>query len=111
MKKQFVVLLLLVVPLFAQNAVEEAKTKIAKQKHELMVEHAKKLLERKAEIEAEMADINQKLATLESGKDVEIPGSWSSGITGGLTYTPSALGYVTGGGGGGSFTCTNCSGH
>lgn len=70
----------LAIPLFGQSVVDEAKTKIEKQKHEAMVCHAKKLLERKSEIEAELAKIDSNLADLASGKDVKVEAS-PSGLT------------------------------
>lgn len=75
----------LVVPMFAQNVVEEAKSKITKQKHDSMVEKAKNLLQRKEKIQEELSDIDAKLAKLESGQDVKedatLGTAWYSGAT------------------------------
>jgi len=93
MKKSLLLLVLLVVPCLAQNPVEEAKTKIAKQKHDAIVQHAKDLLERKEELEKELAEIDAKLAKLANGEDVKQPSIQFAG-TGTITSTNLALSYT-----------------
>lgn len=74
MKKiaSFLLLFVLVVPLFSEDAVTKAKACIQKEKERHLVEKAKTLLERKAVIEAEMKQIDDKLAKLAAGEDVKV---------------------------------------
>lgn len=79
----------------AQSAsvVDEAKAKITKQKHETMVEHAKSLLEKKSELEAELATVNAKLEKLENGQDVKVEEAGGFAFTGATTTSYVACCY------------------
>jgi hypothetical protein len=55
----------------AQDPVSEAKAKIVQEHHDKQVAQAKSLLAEKAELEAKLAKVNQKLEKLAKGEDVE----------------------------------------
>lgn len=80
-------IVVLALPAFGQSVVDEAKTKIEKQKHEAMVCYAKSLLEQKAEVEAKLAEIDGKLARLAKGEDVKIDSAYGLTSSGPIYYS------------------------
>lgn len=89
---KLLVFVLLCSPLFAQSPVtpvEDAKGRIAKEKYEAKVNYAKDLLEQKENLEKELAEVNAKLADLDSGKPVKIPNKSISAGT--LVWTSAAV--------------------
>jgi Skp family chaperone for outer membrane proteins len=68
-----ILVLALCMPLFAQNPVTEAKDRVAKEHHEALVQKAKQRLEHKAQLEAELKQVDEELQALESGRDVKEP--------------------------------------
>lgn len=70
--KSFILLLVLAVPMFGQTVVDEAKVKLAKEKHAAQVEQAKDLLARKEALQAELDKIDADLAKLANGQDVKL---------------------------------------
>lgn len=54
------------------GVIDDAEQQIAKDKQERMVSKAKTLLEKKAKLEIDLADVKKKLTALDNGDDVEI---------------------------------------
>lgn len=89
--KKWIVVTMLVGSMFAQdaNVVNEAKASLAAKYHKALVAKAEGLLERKKLLEAELSEIDEKLAKLANGVDVKTdPG----GTVGYLYSTPSNCG-------------------
>jgi len=73
MKKYAVILLILALPAFGQDLVSEARANLEAKHHKAMVAKTEKLIERKKELESELADVNEKLEKLANGIDVKMP--------------------------------------
>jgi hypothetical protein len=100
MKKLLCVVLLLTGMSFGQSVVSEAKAKIEKEHHAAMVSKAQSLLETKAALEAELKEVDAKLAKLEAGQDVKLKEDsgtlvWSGASGGTWTTTTCCCCYTT----------------
>ena len=68
MTKRIFAVLLLSMMCFGQSITQEAESKIAKERHEKLVQRAKELLEEKEELQAKLEEVEKDLTSVNEGK-------------------------------------------